>query len=86
MKIESEKEKKLGTALNKLINLNLDTNLKENLETLNNQKNQLEIEKKEISNKYGELIKEHEKIKNELYSTNNKKLRNNPKLMIFQTK
>ena len=48
MKTQSEKEKKLDIALNKLINLNLDTNLKENLETLNNQKNQLEIEKKEL--------------------------------------
>jgi len=66
MKTQSEKEKKLDTVLNKLISLNLNTNLKENLQHLNNQKNQLEIEKKEIINKYEELIKEHEKIKQEL--------------------
>ena len=48
MKTQTEKEKKLDTALNKLINLNISTNLKENLENLENQKNQLEIEKKKL--------------------------------------
>ncbi len=38
MKTLGEKEKKLDTALNKLINLNLNTNLKENLESLDGQK------------------------------------------------
>ncbi len=52
MKTVSEKEKKLDTAINKLTTLNLNTNLKENLESLDLQKNQLEIEKKEITNKY----------------------------------
>ena len=52
MKTSSEKEKKLGTVLGKLVNLNLNTNLKENLQHLSYQKNQLEIEKKEIENKY----------------------------------
>ena len=56
MKTLSEKEKKLDVALNKLINVNLNTNLKENLQHLNNQKNQLEIEKKEIENKYENLM------------------------------
>ena len=63
MKTQSEKEKKLNTVLNKLVSLNLNTNLKENLQHLNYQKNQLEIEKKEITNKYEELIKKYEKIK-----------------------
>ena len=66
MKTSTEKEKKLDSALSKLISLNLNTNLKENLQHLNYQKNQLEIEKKEISNKYEELVQEHEKIKQEL--------------------
>ena len=48
MKTSSEKEKKLDTALSKLTNLNLNANLKENLQHLSHQKNQLEIEKKEI--------------------------------------
>ena len=52
MKTYSEKEKKLDNALNKLIDLNLNTNLKENLQHLGYQKNQLEIEKKEILKKY----------------------------------
>ena len=75
MKTSSEKEKKLGAALSKLTNLNLNINLKENLQHLNYQKNQLEIEKKEISNKYEELIKEHEKLKQELINYKNKKKR-----------
>ena len=58
MKTLGEKEKKLDTALNKLINLNLNTNLKENLESLDNQKNQLEIEKADITNKYEDLLKD----------------------------
>ncbi len=51
MKTSSEKEKKLNYALNKLVDLNLNINLKENLQHLSFQKNQLEIEKKEILNK-----------------------------------
>ena len=47
MKIDSEKEKKLSFALNRLKSLNLQNpSLKSNLENLNIQKNQLEIEKK----------------------------------------
>ena len=63
MKTLSEKEKKLDVALNKLININLKANFKENLQHLNYQKNQLEIEKKEISNQYAPLLQEHQKIK-----------------------
>ena len=39
MKTSSEKEKKLDTALDKLVNLNINTNLKENLQHLRYQKN-----------------------------------------------
>ena len=47
MKTDSEKEKKLSFALDKLKSLNLQNpTLKSNLENLNIQKNQLEIEKK----------------------------------------
>ena len=63
MKTSSEKEKKLETVLRRLGDLNLNTNLKENLQNLGHQKNQLEIEKKEILNKYEELLEEYEKIK-----------------------
>ncbi len=59
MKIDSEKEKKLSFALNKLKSLNLkNPTLMSNLENLSTQKNQLESEKKEIEKKYGELIRE----------------------------
>jgi len=73
MKIESEKEKKLDTALNKLITLDLNTNLKENLESLDLQKNQLEIEKKEIEAKYQSLITEHKVLSQKLEEINNQK-------------
>ena len=93
MKTSSEKEKKLDTALSKLINLNLNINLKENLQNLNYQKNQLEIEKKEILNKYEELLEEHNKIKEELERLNKRELPTNldkilgdEKLKFFQTK
>ena len=47
MKTETEKEKKLSFAINKLKSLKLQNpSLKTNLENLNAQKNQLEIEKK----------------------------------------
>jgi len=65
MKTGSEKEKKLTFALNKLKSLNLQNpSLKTNLEILGAQKNQLEIEKKEIEEKYQNLINEH-KVLNE---------------------
>ena len=53
MKTPSEKEKKLNLAINKLQNINLENpSLKNSLENLDQQKNQLEIEKKEVENKY----------------------------------
>ena len=53
MKYFSEKEKKLEIALDKLKKLNfLDEEGQKNLEFLSNQKNQLEIEKKELQNKH----------------------------------
>ena len=64
MKYFSEKEKKLEIALDKLKKLNLvdDEGLK-NIEYLSDQKNQLEIEKKELENKHQNLINEHLKLK-----------------------
>ena len=61
MKTDSEKEKKLSFALNKLKSLSLQnpTPLKTNLENLSAQKNQLEIEKKEIEEKYENLKNDH---------------------------
>ena len=61
MKYFGEKEKKLEIALDKLKKLNfLDEEGQKNLEFLSNQKNQLEIEKKELQNKHSDLVKEHQ--------------------------
>ena len=73
MKYFSEKEKKLGIALDKLKKLNLlEEGGQKNLEFLSNQKNQLEIEKKELENKYQDLINEHLKLKDQLKDIKNK--------------
>ena len=59
MKTDGEKEKKLSFALNRLKSLNLQNpTLKSNLKILNIQKNQLEIEKKQIEEKYQNLESE----------------------------
>ena len=64
MKYFSEKEKKLGIALDKLKKLNLlEEEGQKNLEFLSNQKNQLEIEKKELEQRYSSLQQENQKLK-----------------------
>ena len=74
MKTHSEKEKKLDLALDKLKSLNLQNpTLKTNLENLSSQKNQLEIEKKEIEAKYQSLITEHKALSQKLEEINNQK-------------
>ena len=74
MKIDSEKEKKLSFALNKLKSLNLQNpTLKSNLENLNAQKNQLEIEKREIEERYQNLIREHKVLNQKLENINQQK-------------
>ena len=74
MKTDSEKEKKLNLALDKLKSLNLQNpTLKINLENLTAQKNQLEIEKKEIEEKYQNLISEHSVLSQKLKEINNQK-------------
>ena len=51
-----EKEKKLNLALTKLKNLNFkNPDIKKTIENLNIQKNQLEIEKQELEQKYKSL-------------------------------
>ena len=52
-----EKEKKLNLALTKLKKLNLkNPDIKKNIENLSIQKNQLEIEKQELEEKYKSLV------------------------------
>ena len=55
-----EKEKKLNLALTKLKNINLQNpDIKKNIEKLSNQKNQLEIEKQELEEKYKSLANDY---------------------------
>ena len=64
MKSISEKEKKLIDTLDKLKNLeNLKPDNLRELEILYNQKNQLQIEKKEIEGRYSLLKQENETLK-----------------------
>ena len=67
MNFFSEKEKKLNQALASLKKLNLNNpELKNNIENLTQQKNQLEIEKQELEKKYTSLNDEHEELTKKL--------------------
>ena len=69
-----KKKKKLIFALNKLKSLNLQNpRLKSDLETLGTQKNQLEIEKKKIEEKYENLIRAHNALSQKLEDINQQK-------------
>ena len=62
-----EKEKKLNLALTKLKNLNLENpDIKKNIENLSNQKNQLEIEKQELEEKYKSLVNDYNDLSKKL--------------------
>ncbi len=62
-----EKEKKLNLALSKLKNLNLkNPDIKKNIENLSRQKNQLEIEKLELEDKYKSLTEDYENLTKKL--------------------
>ena len=63
----NEKEKKLNLALEELKNLDLtNPDLRNNIENLNLQKNQLEIEKNELEKKYKELSDQNEFLSKKL--------------------
>ena len=67
MKSVIEKEKKLNLALTKLKNLNLkNPDIKKNIEILSIQKNQLEIEKQELEQKYKSLINDYNDLNKKL--------------------
>ena len=85
MKTFGEKEEKLNSALKKLKNLKFENpELKEHTKNLSDQKNQLEIEKKEIEDKYRVLLEDHEnlkkRIKDEKQSQRYKELKFNEKI------
>jgi 5-formyltetrahydrofolate cyclo-ligase len=71
MKNLEEKEKRLDSALSRLNGLKpSQDNLTEEMLTLENQKNQLEIEKEELEKKFLDLGKNHENLKNQLEKAN----------------
>ena len=62
-----EKEKKLNLALTKLKKLNLQNpDIKKDIESLNTQKNQLEIEKQELEVKYKSLTDDYNNLSKKL--------------------
>ena len=62
-----EKEKKLNLALTKLKKLNLkNPDINKNIENLSSQKNQLEIEKQELEEKYKSLMDDYNNLSKKL--------------------
>ena len=67
MKSVIEKEKKLSLALTKLKNLNLKKlDVKKDIDNLSEQKNQLEIEKQELEEKYKSLMDDYNNLSKKL--------------------
>ena len=67
MKTFSEKEEKLNSALGKLKNLNfVNPKLKEHTDYLDNKKNQLEIEKQQLEEKYKILVNDFNNLSKKL--------------------
>ena len=68
----SEKEKKLNLALTKLKNLNLkNPDVKKNIENLSIQKNQLQIEKQDLEEKYKILKNDYSDLSKRLDELSN---------------
>ena len=87
MKTSNEKEKKLVLALSKLKSLNYkNPTLANDLQNLDDQKNQLEIEKKQIETKYGNLIQDYEALKQKLNKINKNKENQKEKEIEFSEK
>ena len=77
MKSVIEKEKKLNLALTKLKNLNLQNpDIKKNIQNLSNQKNQLEIEKQELEEKYKSLVNDYNDLTKKLDNFQNQEKTN----------
>ena len=67
MNFVNEKEKKLNLALTKLKNFNFkNPEIKKDMEILNTQKNQLEIEKQELEEKYKSLLNNYNNLSKKL--------------------
>ena len=82
-----EKEKKLNLALTKLKNLNLkNPNGKKDIENLSTQKNQLEIEKQELEEKYKILISDYNNLSKKLDEFQNQEKVEQKKQLEFSEK
>tara|TARA_B100000579_G_C22125911_1_gene529696 strand:- start:162 stop:485 length:324 start_codon:yes stop_codon:yes gene_type:complete len=69
----NEKEKKLNLALEELKNLDLtNPDLRNNIENLSSQKNQLEIEKIELEKKFKDLSEQNDVLSRRLKEFENK--------------
>ena len=87
MKTIFEKEKKLGEALEKLKNLELkNPNLINDIKILDNQKNQLEIEKIDLEKKYNSLKEDYEALKLKLNEISEFKSDENKRELEFSEK
>ena len=83
----NEKEKKLISVLDELKNLDLtDPELQNNIENLSKQKNQLEIEKNELENKYKVLLEDHDTLSKKLEKIKNNKKQEERKQIEFSEK
>ena len=83
----NEKEKKLSLALTKLKNLNLENpDIKNNLENLTLQKNQLEIEKHELEEKYKNLMLDFNNLTKKLDEFKNYEIKEQKKQLEFSEK
>jgi len=83
----TEKEKKLNLALTKLKNLNFkNPDIKKNIENLNTQKNQLEIEKIELEQKYKILIEDYNNLSQKLEKFENQEKIEKKKQVEFSEK
>ena len=85
MKTFGEKEEKLNSALEKLKNLNfVNPKLKEHTDYLDNKKNQLEIEKQQLEEKYRILLSDYDELKQKIKVQNqtqkNRELKFNEKI------
>ena len=82
-----EKEKKLSFALEKLKNFNFkNPELDNSIEILKNKKNQMEIEKKEIENKYSLLKEDYDLLSKKIEDIKNKKRAEERKQIEFSEK
>ena len=82
-----EKEKKLSLVLSKLKNLNLENpDLQSGIEDLNQKKNQLEIEKKDLEDKYRLLRDDYDNLSKKLIEMKNMKKFEEKKQIEFSEK